>query len=116
MGLKIAPIVSACLAASILAACNSISMRAPPPGGSVSRPFTMPEPATPVFARPEAPPRTIVVGPGDTLDGIARSRGVTLQALAQLNNIPPPYSVRVGQYLLLPPAPPTPVAQPPAPI
>ncbi len=62
---------------------------------------------------------------GETLSAIATRYGVTPIRLAELNNLPPPYRIRVGQVLDLPvsgavvamntPAPPrTPAATPPA--
>jgi lipoprotein NlpD len=44
-----------------------------------------------------------VVQPGDTLSGIARRYGVDMAALARANGLPPPYLIRVGQRLALPP-------------
>lgn len=54
-----------------------------------------------------------VVQPGDTLQNIAARYGTTWQAIAQLNNIPNPNLIYVGQVLLIPvgyvpPAPPPP--------
>ena len=43
----------------------------------------------------------LTVIPGDTLYSIARSNGVTVEELAQMNNIKPPYDIRVGQKLYL---------------
>ena len=42
------------------------------------------------------------VQPGDTLSAIARARGVSVQALAQINRLHSPYWLRVGQTLCLP--------------
>jgi murein DD-endopeptidase MepM/ murein hydrolase activator NlpD len=113
MRLRLGATLSVLGAALVLSACGSWSLRAPAPGGQVaSPPFTLP--AQPVYARPEPPRPTIVVGPGDTLDSIARRQGVSFDALAQINNVPPPYRLRVGQYLLLPARGPA-VAQQPQP-
>lgn len=45
---------------------------------------------------------TYVVKYGDTLAGIATFFGYGLAYLANLNNIPYPYILRVGQQLLIP--------------
>ncbi len=47
-------------------------------------------------------PGTVVVQQGQTLYSIARSNGMTTSQLAAANNIPAPYSLRVGQRLMLP--------------
>lgn len=55
---------------------------------------------------PPPPPgqcQTYTVRPGDTLSGIAARFGTTYQALAALNNIPPPYIIFPGQVLRVPP-------------
>lgn len=48
------------------------------------------------------PSGSIVVQPGQTLYSIARANGMTAGQLAQANNIPPPYGIRVGQRLTIP--------------
>lgn len=51
-----------------------------------------------------APPgRTHVVQPGQTLGGIARSNGITIEDLVQANQIDPKRPIRVGQKLRIPP-------------
>lgn len=45
---------------------------------------------------------TYTVQPNDTLYGIAVEIGSTTLALAELNNLEPPYSLSVGQELKLP--------------
>ena len=49
-----------------------------------------------------APATTYTVKYGDTLNSIARSFGVSLQAIMQANNITEPSIIRVGQVLRLP--------------
>jgi murein DD-endopeptidase MepM/ murein hydrolase activator NlpD len=51
-----------------------------------------------------APPssRVHVVRAGDTLYSISRSTGVSVNLLAQSNNLRPPYSLGVGQTLIVP--------------
>lgn len=60
----------------------------------------------------QSPNVQYVVQPGDTLQNIAVRFGTTWQAIAQLNNIPNPNVIYVGQVLLIPvgyvPPPPTP--------
>jgi len=46
-----------------------------------------------------------VVRPGDTLSAIAHRYGYQLSTLARANGIPPPFLIRVGQRLRIPPAP-----------
>ncbi len=43
-----------------------------------------------------------VVAPGDTLRRIADKTGAGSEAIARANNIPPPYTIRVGQRLAIP--------------
>jgi len=50
-----------------------------------------------------SPPRVYVVQPGDTLLRIADRLGVPPRELAARNNLPRPYTLRVGQRLRLPP-------------
>jgi soluble lytic murein transglycosylase-like protein len=47
---------------------------------------------------------TYVVGSGDTLERIGRRFGATTSALASANNLPPPFVVRLGQRLTIPPS------------
>ncbi|MBM9594084.1 peptidoglycan DD-metalloendopeptidase family protein [Roseitranquillus sediminis] len=56
------------------------------------------------------------VAPGETAFSIARRYGVSVDALAQWNGLDAARNVRVGQYLLIPPAAaaPVPVAVPPS--
>jgi hypothetical protein len=48
------------------------------------------------------PPNTYVVLAGDTISGIAASLGIDWEDLARINNIHSPYTIYIGQYLLLP--------------
>lgn len=45
---------------------------------------------------------TIIVQPGDTLYGVSRRYGLDREAVAELNFLEEPYTLRVGQRLLLP--------------
>jgi LysM repeat protein len=47
---------------------------------------------------------TYTVGPNDSLSAIAKHFGVTWQALAAANHLAPPYEIRQGQKLQIPPA------------
>jgi murein DD-endopeptidase MepM/ murein hydrolase activator NlpD len=60
--------------------------------------------------------KAITVGPGDTIDAIARRNGVPASAIIQANNIAPPATIYPGQRLVIPRynAPPAPVAAAPA--
>ena len=85
-----------------------------PAGGSCSR--RLPEPA--VAGEPRARAggirdgpaeragaeggRTVIVGPGETLFGIARARRVPIRGLIEANGLEPPYAVTAGQILKLP--------------
>lgn len=55
----------------------------------------------PAFAAPES---EHVVSEGETLNGIANRAGVSSKALAEANALKPPYPLRTGQRLKLPPA------------
>jgi murein DD-endopeptidase MepM/ murein hydrolase activator NlpD len=46
--------------------------------------------------------KAITVGPGDTIDAIARRNGVPASAIVQANNIAPPATIYPGQRLVIP--------------
>ena len=48
------------------------------------------------------PPNTYVVLAGDTLSGIGAKLGIDWEELARLNNLHSPYTIYIGQQLLLP--------------
>ena len=55
-------------------------------------------------AAPPPPQGTVyIVRWGDTLYSIARRFGTTVGALAALNGIAPPYTIKVGQVLIVTP-------------
>jgi LysM repeat protein len=64
-------------------------------------PTPTPTPATTPVASGEA---EYVVAAGDGLERIAQQFGVTTEALAERNNLVPPYRLEVGQVLLIPTA------------
>ncbi len=57
-----------------------------------------------------AAPGDHVVAAGETLSRIAQRNGTTVAALAALNGLAPPYTIRIGQHLRLPAPAPTEVA------
>jgi LysM repeat protein len=68
-------------------------------------PTAQPEPtATPAAAAAQTTsgPTTYTVKPGDGLYGIARQFGVNWYAIAQANNLYPPYRIYPGQQLTIP--------------
>ena len=73
----------------------------------LAAPALPPEPpAAPAEAPATAPmPREHIVGPGDSVWTLARTYGVDRNELIRLNNIEPPYTLRIGERLLLPPPP-----------
>lgn len=58
----------------------------------------------PVSAAPDQDAVSYVVGPGDTLDAIARRHGISASSLAQANGITNPDRIYVGQNLVIPEA------------
>src|SRR5262245_6361019 len=46
--------------------------------------------------------QAVTVGPGDTIDAIARRHGVPASVIIQANNITPPASIYPGQRLVIP--------------
>jgi LysM repeat protein len=78
------------------------------PGATTAKPGASTEPAPTVA--PTAPPTTVpmaeyVIASGDTMSGIAKKFGVTMQALLAANNLTDPNLVRVGQKIKVPVAP-----------
>ena len=62
------------------------------------------EPASrPVATAPQTGAATVVVRAGDTLDGIARTTGTTVEAIVRLNPGIDPEALRVGQRLRVSP-------------
>ncbi len=93
----------------------------PPQRGPLAAPGTPPATESKgdgVTALPSPPPawearrvvasaRTVangsyVVRPGDTLRGVANTTGAGSEAIARANNLPPPFTIRVGQRLTIP--------------
>ena len=86
----------ACVALT-LSACGGLQW--PPPPQQPSQASNVPRAAT---AAKSSLSKTHTVVRGDTLYGVAKYYGVNAQELAQLNNLPPPYNIKVNQTLLLP--------------
>lgn len=79
--------------------CDAETSGAPPVATSVAAPTNPP-------AEVEGPPPggvTYVVQRGDTLYGIARRYGITVQALVNANKLANPNRLDVGQQLIIPP-------------
>jgi murein DD-endopeptidase MepM/ murein hydrolase activator NlpD len=54
-------------------------------------------------AKPATPDsRLVVVGPGQSLGGIAEANHVPKQAIIAVNHLPPPYKLKIGQVLKIP--------------
>ncbi len=60
------------------------------------------EPLAPPPAKPYGMARHITVEEGDTLYGISRRHNVSIDEIAATNRLQKPYSVKVGQYLMIP--------------
>jgi len=82
----------------------------PPPAGSEipapkpsprSKPKPTPKPVAPKPSGGTAPVGYHAVAPGETLYAISRMYNISIQNLAQWNNLAPPYPLSVGQQLRL---------------
>ncbi|MGB9592704.1 MAG: LysM peptidoglycan-binding domain-containing protein [Anaerolineae bacterium] len=76
----------------------------PPPAPTATpSPATTPVPPTATPAPTATPvPVQHVVQWGDTVYSLARRYGTTVEAIAQANNLPPNYLIKVGQVLIIP--------------
>lgn len=72
-------------------------------GGCVSAPGPASGPRPRMVSRPVVQSTDYVVQSGDTLSGVAQKLGVDMVALGRANDIPPPYVIRIGQRLRMPP-------------
>ncbi len=94
------PLLIGIVAMSALAACSTSSTRAP----VIDRlPAKISTPSAVKTSEP-ARPATYTVQKGDTLYSIALEHGHDYKDLANWNNIPVPYTIRIGQILRLGPA------------
>ena len=66
------------------------------------KPVVVRQPQPKLTAQPEPSATGYVAQPGDCLFGIAAAHGVTPAQLAQMNDLRPPYVIRVGQRLTVP--------------
>ncbi len=77
-----------------------------PAASATPAPTTSPAPPTATPAPTATPvPVQHVVQWGDTVYSLARRYGTTVEAIAQANNLPPNYLIKVGQVLIIPGAP-----------
>ena len=79
----------------VLSGCGFLSVPAHP---QVETPAP-----TPPAPQAEAP-RTVIVGPGDSVYLIARSSNTPIRAIIEANHLAPPYVLHVGQHLIVPQA------------
>lgn len=96
------------------AGSNTVVTLAPPPP-PVTSTTAIVQPTTQAPEPPQAPSQTTpttraigdpliyTINPGDTLFGIARQFGVSLDDLVALNNIENPDNIRAGDQLFIPP-------------
>jgi murein DD-endopeptidase MepM/ murein hydrolase activator NlpD len=71
-----------------------------PPAGATGQGLVV---AAPAMSEREALTPIVIVKPGDTLYSIARVTGVDRKGLAEANGLKPPYTLKVGARLTLPP-------------
>ncbi len=106
------PLLALCTIALAVLACSRsqpeiiiITATFPPPPGATLEPA--PNAATPIQptadpARLNTAPREYVVRPGDTLSAIASAHGVSVASMLEVNPLPNPNLLEVGQVLRLP--------------
>ena len=97
------------MAATLLTALACRGEEPPPPPTAiptVTRAVLVPSPSPSPSPSPTAPgvtdQQTYTVQPGDTMFSLALRFGVTVQALAEANNIDDPDLISVGQVLIIP--------------
>ena len=109
--LVLAPLASACIPPGAGPGPRPVQSYAPDDPTRAPRREDVPALPAPVSAwearRVTADARVVaaseyVVAPGDTLRRIADRTGAGSEAIARANNIPPPYTIRVGQRLSIP--------------
>jgi hypothetical protein len=105
----------AAVAVLVLLGALGLSRLGPVGSGPQATPTAAPRPSPPAVAAPEttasapepAPeptrPSTYVVEPGDSLGGIARELGTTIDALMAANNLDDADTLYIGQELVVPP-------------
>lgn len=109
--LMLAPLTGACIPPATGPGPRTTQVSSPSDPTTAPRREDVPALPAPVSAwearRVTADARAIpaseyVVAPGDTLRRIADKTGAGSEAIARANNIPPPYTIRVGQRLSIP--------------
>ena len=90
-------LLAAGLCATVVVGCHTPSR----PTATAAAPTTTVGPTTTT-----TPPITYVIKAGDTLSAMAKRFGITLAALAGANHIANPDTIKQGQILTIPPAPP----------
>lgn len=109
--LLLGPLVAGCIPPAAGPSVRAAPAQDPADPTAAPRRDDVPALPAPVSAwearRVTADARTIaaseyVVAPGDTLRRIADKTGAGSEAIARANNIPPPYTIRVGQRLAIP--------------
>jgi hypothetical protein len=105
----------AAVAVLVLLGALGLSRLGPVNIGPQATPTAAPRPSPPPIAAPEASasapepapeparPSTYVVEPGDSLGGIARELGTTIDALIAANNLEDADTLYIGQELVVPP-------------
>jgi LysM repeat protein len=105
----------AAVAVLVLLGALGLSRLGPVNIGPQATPTAAPRPSPPPIAAPEASasapepapeparPSTYVVEPGDSLGGIARELGTTIDALIAANNLDDADTLYIGQELVVPP-------------
>jgi hypothetical protein len=92
--------VSLLLTCSVLVACSDEPIRPAPVFLNGGPGMAAPRSAA---AKPTAPDtRFVVVGPGQSLGGIAEANRVSKQAIIAANRLSPPYKLKIGQALRIP--------------
>ncbi|MEE2691955.1 MAG: peptidoglycan DD-metalloendopeptidase family protein [Pseudomonadota bacterium] len=76
------------------------TLRIPDPSAKIVNELTQSAPQPTYASAPQAGVR--VVRPGDTLYSISRATGAPVPAIAQANNLRAPYTLSVGQQLVIP--------------
>ncbi len=76
-------------------------LRIPSPRADYSQTGSI-APARPAAPRYQSSTLLVTVAPGDTLFSISKRYGTTVEEVARLNHISPPYALRLGQRLTVP--------------
>ena len=102
-----AMIVGAILILTTLA-CGGADRILPPtitlvrPPTDTPRPTETPAPTRTVRPRPDPVQTVHIVQPGETLSGIAKQYGLSVDALTAANGMADPHLIKIGQELIIP--------------